>query len=532
MNNNIKQNRIQNALGYLKDQTFEQLTDLLQIHISDKYISMLSKNLASDSIDKFISKNMRSLSNNLQPDTESIEDDSIYLSIMFAYPHLMRTRTPDDITFGTQANEVIDETIVVNSDNKNENNSVSERRASIVDIADKIFDKKYLSSKITRAKHQVEVACGLSLLVGNAGNRTNFIETLINNGELKIDCIRKALALEGITTTNVTIKRTYETLRKLYREEMAMDINHAITNNLESLKMFYKELLKDDQDPELRELCGYALIGLVRELAGEAFETIQNCKSYTAGQSGSPDAETANDIILDFLRIYVADDQEGTSPVEDMAFAISDNMAPYTKAIAGARSICTLLGKDSYGGLSIMASVAIMAYEMMEPDEYNMFFAQVREKMMMLDKNEVDAIREKYSGFSLKTLDYFFNTTSYNPATKYHEAAVIRMSESENADDLIDKAWNCISLFNDDIDSIPAHASILAEFAGVAFKAGMIERSKDAWQKVFKLGYENAMEVVINHKNGQSNQAIVQAVQESAIAFNLVQENDIIDAGN
>ena len=532
MNNNIKHVRIQNALSYLKDQTFEQIMDLLNNHISDNYISKLSDNLANGKVDSFISKNIRSLCNNLQPDTDSVEADSIYLAFMFTYPHLMRARTLEDITYGTQTNEYIDETIVVNAGQEVENNCVNKRRANIADLADKIFDKEYLASKITRAKNQVEVAYGFSLLICEAGNRANFIDTLIHNGELKIDCVRKALAREGIKASNVTIKRTYETLRKLYHEETAMDINQSINNNLESLKEYYKELLKDDQDPELRELCGYALIGLVREYASEVFETIQNCKTYTAGQHGSPDAETASDIILDFLRIYVADDQEGTSPVEDMAFAISDNMSAYTKAIAGARSICTLLGKDSYGGLSIMASVAIMAYEMMEPDEYNRFFVQVREKMMMLDKNKVDAIREKYSGFGLKTLDYFFNTTSYNPATKYNEAAISRISQSRNADELIDKAWKCISLFNDDIDSTPAHASILAEFAGVAYKAGKTRQAEDTWQNVFNLGYENALEVIINHKNGQSNQQLVEAVQESAIAFNLVQENDIIDACN
>ena len=532
MSNNTKHNRIQNALGYLKEQSYEQLTDLLNDHISDNYISMISDNLVSGKIDKFITKNLRSLCNNLQPDTDSVRADTIYLAFMFAYPHLLRARTPDDITFGTQTNEYINDTVVVNTKQDIENSSIQSRRANIIDVAGRIFDKKYLSTKITRAKNQVEVAYGLSLLVCTAGNRENFIDNLIHNGELKIDCVRKALAQEGISASNVTIKRTYETLRKLYHQEMAMDINHAITNNLESLKLFYEELLKDDQDPELRELCGYALIGLVRELASDAFETIQNCRSYTAGQSGSPDAEIANDIILDFLRVYVADDQKGTSPVEDMAFAISDNMSPYTKAIAGARSICTLLGKDSYGGLSIMASVAIMAYEMMEPDEYNMFFVKVREKMMMLDKNNVNAIREKYSGFGLKTLEYFFNTTFYNPATKYNEAAIIRISESQNADEYINKAWECICLFNNDIDSIPAHASILAEFAGVAFKAGMADQAKAAWQKIFDLGYDNAQEVLINHQNGQSNMQLVEAVKQSAIAFNLVQKNDIINIEN
>ena len=532
MNNNKKHNRILNALSYLKDQTFEQLMDLLKIHISENYISMLSDNLAAGSVDQFISKNVRSLCNNLQPDTDSVEADTIYLAFMFVYPHLMRARTHDDITFGTQTNEYIDDTIVVNSCNEAENSSVSERRANIVDLAGKFFDKEYLATKITRAKNQVEVAYGFSLLIGIAGNRKNFIDTLIHNGELKIDCVRKALAQEGINASNVTIKRTYETLRKLYHQEMAMDINQTINNNLGSLKVYYEELLNDDQNPELRELCGYALIGLVREFASEVFETIQNCKTYTAGQNGSPDTQTASDIILDFLRIYADDDQKGTSPVEDMAFAISDNMSPYTKAIAGARSICTLLGKDSYGGLSIMASVAIIAYEMMEPDEYNRFFVQVRDKMMNLDKNEVNAIREKYSGFGLKTLDYFFNTTFYNPATKYHEAAIILISNSQNADELIEKAWKCISLFNDDIDSVPAYASILAEFAGVTFKAGRNEQAKEAWQKIFKLGYDNALEVIINHKNGQSNQQLVEAVQDAAIAFNLVQENDIINVRN
>ncbi|MCG3127265.1 MAG: hypothetical protein CHACPFDD_02123 [Phycisphaerae bacterium] len=296
-----------------------------------------------------------------------------------------------------------------------------------------------------------------------------------------------------------------------------MRMDDAIAERIAKLGECHERLRQNDRDPELRRLTGYSLIPVVRHDTRAAFRSIHGVDTVAQQLRDNVDVHATSDVLLDFLRAYVADELD-IDPIEDLAFVLADNSSPYLRAIAGARATHALLGPNTFGGVFVLESLGILAYDLLQPWEYVRFFERIRDQLAGLNNVEAGADAAQ---FGLPGIEYAHNAALFNIATRCHDWAIEQGTTAEETRAALATAWSAISAFEPSAAVEAHYHELLAEYAGVALRAGQAVAVRRAWQAILSAD-SDADRVLSRHAVIQSSVALVDAARDAAIAVGAV----------